>query len=206
MLSIPTIADTDDNRPFELRRTTPTPSTHSEPSTGVHRQAFDSLYEQHYSQLVKERDQRKHKFRICPDVQITCVRKDEASGRITMHLDNGSTSNPEPAATFDYLFDAAGYERSLLQRLMKPVSNLFDSVDGSMSAEHTCKINFRRGTVSPNSGVWVLDGFADGVEDSFPFLALRTEKVMRSLLSTDVKDGKERSRGGEGEKASRAVL
>ncbi|KAF2102361.1 hypothetical protein NA57DRAFT_71360 [Rhizodiscina lignyota] len=191
--------------PYELRRCLGAQGDFRAVAPTVHSSVLSRLYLLQYSQLVKQGNRTEHNSRICTSKEITHARTSEGTSRILLDVTDISTGVAEKSVPFDYIIAASGYERTEHQRLMARLQSVLDSLDGSVTVDSSYRVNFKRGKVAAQSGVWVVDGFEIESGDAFSFLALRTETVLQSLFENDktgTQDGKHTEAGTLVERAT----
>ncbi|KAE9972936.1 hypothetical protein BLS_003816 [Venturia inaequalis] len=148
-------------------------------STTVQREALASLYTSQYESRIRaERAGKEHLLDIQSSTDVLGV--EQANDKIVLKLlDKAATGHSQP---FDFVFLASGYERGLQEDLVAPAKHLLDSRDGTISVDKDYKVMFRRGSMASELGVWIMDAFSKGGDDTFPSVALRSGMVAKSLL------------------------
>ncbi|QDS72570.1 hypothetical protein FKW77_000812 [Venturia effusa] len=144
------------------------------------KEALASLYTSQYESRIRaERAGKEHLLDIHSSTDVLGV--EQVNDKIVLKLlDKAATGHSQP---FDFVFLASGYERGLQEDLIAPAKHLLDSRDGTISVDNNYKVMFRRGSTASDSGVWIMDAFAKGGDDTFPSVALRSGMVAKSLLS-----------------------
>ena len=152
--------------PLELRRKTVLQKGREEPPT-VDLALLERLYELQAEQNSQSPNPAVQRFRIEPlrDV-IGAARVD---GRVQLHLQDARTGAALPSsALFDVVITATGYEHTAYTSLLAPAAHLFD--DRELTVGRDYAVNFRRGSVRGDAGVWVLGALASEDDVSSLFL------------------------------------
>lgn len=173
------------NLPHELQsafhaQDAPAPVSHTADASSISR-----LYEAQYAQRIKQHDDTRCKSQVLTSTTVVGAREASNTRQIlleTKHLQSGvrEISNP-----FDCVIAAPTFERTEHQKLLERLKDMLDSSDGSVAVDSSYKVNFRRGRLAANVGIWVINSFDSKPVDVFSFLALRTEKILQSLLAHD---------------------
>lgn len=146
-----------------------------------------------YMQRVNHHQQRKTFFAINSTHSVLST-STTPSGKIALQLQPNApvtTKEVPPLHPFDYVILATGTQRADHTALFSALKPILDSQDGKVSVDSGYRVNFKRGSVGPGVGVWVLDAFESAEENIFEFLALRSGKVGRSLKEAEREvDGK----------------
>jgi lysine/ornithine N-monooxygenase len=176
--SIGTLIAAKDGLPFERRdhRGSKQPS--------IQQDALNSLYLKQYAQLIKKPHPDTHRFQVrtsCDVVGASCV---ESSKQLVLELLDQQTGSKELSKPVDFLFVASGYDRKFQENLLEPLGGLGDRRDGHISVDGEYRVNFRRDVVAPTAAIWVLDAFEGASDDAFSYMAVRTRKIVNSLLET----------------------
>lgn len=145
----------------------------------VQKEALASLYTSQYESRIRaQRNGTDHFLDIQSSTDVVGVT--QVKDQIVLNLlDQSTTGHSHP---FDFVFMASGYERGLQEDLIAPAKHLLDSRDGTISVDKDYKVMFRRGSMASDLGVWIMDAFAKGGDDTFPSVALRSGMVAKSLL------------------------
>lgn len=170
-------------------------------SPTVQREALASLYTSQYESRIRaERAGTEHLLDIQSSTDVLGV--EQTNDKIVLKLlDKAAVGHSQP---FDFVFLASGYERGLQEDLIAPAKHLLDSRDGTISVDKDYKVIFRRGSMASELGVWIMDAFAKGGDDTFPSVALRSGMVAKSLLIASQPPKQERKVAQE--PTERAVL
>jgi L-ornithine N5-monooxygenase len=136
---------------------------------------LERIYDRLYHQRLHEADEEKWQHRIINSREVTNVRE-EADGRLTLELRNTRSGNNETLKSrYDLVITGTGYNRNTHQRLLKSAQGVLESPRCTVARDY--RVNFRKGAVADNSGVW-LQGCCEeshGVSDFNPrFGALLT--------------------------------
>lgn len=185
-----TLIASKDGLPFEHRghRGSKQPS--------IKQDALNSLYLKQYAQLVKKPNPDTHRFQVRTSCEVVGATRADASEQLVLELRNQSTGSTELSKPVDFLFVASGYDRKFQQKFLEPLGELGDSRGGNISVDGEYRITFRRDIVAESAAIWVIDAFEGGSEDAFPYMAVRTEKIFKSLLeSHKLKSKKEPATG-----------
>ncbi|KAF2427253.1 hypothetical protein EJ08DRAFT_671716 [Tothia fuscella] len=187
------------NVPYEQRAST------GQNQLSIQQDALNSLYLKQYAQLIKRPDPESHRYQVRASSEVVGVERADSSDQINLRLRNQSTNSDETSKPFDFVFVASGYNRKLQERLLAPLAGLGDSRQGNVSVDGEYKVIFRRGSVVPSAGIWVLDAFDTASTDAFSYLAVRTNKVLKSLYHSQTLKNKRQSLRGDSFE-ERAVL
>jgi lysine/ornithine N-monooxygenase len=148
----------------------------------VQKEALASLYTSQYESRIRaQRNGTEHLFDIQASTNV--VGATQVKDQIVLNLLDPSTSIAGSSQPFDFVFFALGYERGLQENLIAPAKHLLDSRDGTISVDKDYKVMFRRDSMKSDLGVWIMDAFAKGGDDTFPSVALRSGMVAKSLLA-----------------------
>jgi L-ornithine N5-oxygenase len=150
----------------------------------VQNEALNSLYLKQYEQLVRQPDTKAHRFHVRTSCDVVKASRIDSSNQVVLYIRNPTTANVEESGPFDFVFVASGYEKRHQQNLLEPLRTLCDSREGHFSVDEDYRAIFKRESVSRSTGVWVLDAFENGNNDAFAYLALRTQRVVSSLLES----------------------
>lgn len=112
-------------------------------------------------------------------------------------------SSSEP---FDFIFAASGRLRNLHERLTGPLKEYSDDREGKISVNADYRVNLDKNRIDQTAGVWILDGFENGADDAFPFMALRAERIITSIMSVGRSPVKESGNTTRRETIGRAAL
>jgi lysine/ornithine N-monooxygenase len=129
-----------------------------------------------------------------------------SSGQITLRLQNAVDYSINTRGPFDFVFAAAGYTRGLHEKLLVPLKEYFDEREGGLTVNADYRVNLDRRFVDRQAGIWMIDGFGNGADDAFPFMALRAERVLRSIMNVDKSAAKAAENSQKREPTQRAVL
>jgi lysine/ornithine N-monooxygenase len=171
----------------------------------VQKEALASLYTSQYELRIRaQRNGTEDLFSIQASTEV--VGAAQVNNQIVLQIRDLSTSITGSSQPFDFVFLASGYERGLQEDLIAPAKHLLDSRDGSISVDKDYKVMFRRGSMASDLGVWIMDAFAKGGDDTFPSVALRSGMVAKSLLAVSQPTKQEQSVAEEHIATERAVL
>lgn len=193
------MASADSKLPFELRGRQNLSSQTSAPQDHL-----KDLFANQYGQFVKEPEAERHRFRIHAGKLPTGASRDASTRKTSLLVRDVSTGKTESHGPYRHVVVASGYERSRHKPLLEPLAGLLD-LQSEVSVDGNYRLNFRRGTVQVDSGVWMLDGFANGSNDVFPFLAARTDKVLSSIQESCTNEERMKAQN-DGSSSERAVL
>jgi lysine/ornithine N-monooxygenase len=185
--SIGTLIANKDGLPFEHRdyRGSKQPS--------IKQNALESLYLKQYAQLIKKPNPDTHRFQVRTSCGVVGASQVDASNRLVLELRNQLTGSSELSKPVDFLFVASGYDRKVQAKLLEPLGGLGDSRDGQISVDGEYRVTFRRDTVAQTAAVWVLDAFESSSDEAFSYMAVRTNKIITSLLENQKLRNKQQS-------------
>jgi lysine/ornithine N-monooxygenase len=164
-----------------------------------------SLYTRDYGQGIRRRRKSDPHFDVVQFTKLVGAEKEPSSGRVSLRFQNVVDHTVTSHGPFDFVFAASGYTRGLHEGLLSPLKEYFDDREGGISVNADYRVNLDRRFVDRQAGIWMIDGFEGGANDAFPFMALRAERILRSIMSVDkaVAKGKE---DGQKEAVPRAAL
>ncbi|KAF2498214.1 hypothetical protein BU16DRAFT_287210 [Lophium mytilinum] len=161
---------------------------------------LDSLYAAQYNQRIpsKQNKLRNSATRFLSSTTVTAARRDVGGKIILSTTCHGQTSEKP----FDLVVPATGYKRHDYGALFAGMTSI---LDGTVSVNRDYAVNFRRGVLEEDCGVWVLGMLGgegeDDVDDSlFQILCERSRRVVRSMF--EERKGKTKQREVENMKGS----
>lgn len=201
--SISNMASASSRTPFELRGRQNN-QQYQISQTSAPQDYLTNLFAHQYGQFVKEPEAQRHRFQIHTDKILTGASRDTATGNAMLQLRDASTGKTEVQGPYRHVVVASGYERLRHKLLLASLGDLLEAQDDT-SVDRNYRLNFRRGTVQSDSGIWILDGFANGSNDVFSFLAARTDRLASSILDS-CRIEEERHKTQNDDSSERAVL
>lgn len=200
--SIGSLVSTATTLPYELRQHQ-TGNTRS--ATTVDQDTLRELFETHYRQLVREPDPSNHKLRLKFSSHVFGAHATECADRVQLQYTDLTSNTKHSCGPFDFVFVATDTTSTLYQGLVESLRHYFDSPEKQVSINDEYKINFKKNLLACGRGVWLLNGFEADTDDSFSYLALRTERVKESLLTNCIKC-KEQPDGEHGDPHEPSIL
>jgi lysine/ornithine N-monooxygenase len=164
-----------------------------------------SLYNKYYAQQILKPGDEQSSLVIQQFFNIIGAEKIHASNQVSLQLQNTINHSVSTSEAFDFVF-ATGYSRDLHKILIQPLKEYFDDRDGNISLSAGYRVHLNRKYVKQEAGIWVLDGYENGAEDAFPFMALRTERVLKSILGAGKVSNKEDASASARENVEWATL
>jgi lysine/ornithine N-monooxygenase len=138
--------------------------------------------------------------------KILGAEKLPTSGQVMLQVQHSVDQSISSKGPFDFVFAASGYSRGIHEKLLAPLKEYFDDREGGLTVNADYRVNLDRRFVDQQAGIWMLDGFENGADDAFPFMALRAERVLRSIVHVDKNAAKATENGQKRENVQRAVL
>jgi lysine/ornithine N-monooxygenase len=179
---------------------------HAKSEQSLDSENLSSLYTRNYAQYVRRPAQNQSRFEVVQYNKLVGAEKLPSSGQITLRLQNAVDHSINTRGPFDFVFAAAGYTRGLHEKLLVPLKEYFDEREGGLTVNADYRVNLDRRFVDRQAGIWMIDGFGNGADDAFPFMALRAERVLRSIMNVDKSTGKAAENSQKREPTQRAVL
>lgn len=151
---------------------------------------------------MRQKDRTQHKSQICTLQKVKGATRHGSSGQVQLRLEDVASGKNEESEPFDYIIAASGYIRTEHTRLMQRLCKLLESYDGGVTIDSNYKVNLKHSKVSPNVGIWILDGLESQNTDVFSYLALRTERVLQSILDSMKPQPQDSVSGAHGPRAA----
>lgn len=174
------------------------------PKVDLH--TLESLYEAQYTQKIHEPDSKKWRFQMkCLSEVISTQRDGERVHFVVKNPRTGETSVSEKA--FDVIIAATGYDFALPTEMLDVSAALLDA--GAVSVDREYRVNFRKDTLVPGCGMWLLGSLEDrnARSDDFRWVAERARRAVKSICKEVEADKEESSvRSGQREYAQRAMI
>lgn len=158
---------------------------HAKSGSSMQSDNLSSLYWRDYGQQVRRPKENQSRFDVVQLNKLVGAEKESNTGRITLNFQNVVDHTVSSHGPFDFVFAASGYTRGLHERLLVPLKEYFDDREGGISVNADYRVNLDRRFVDRQAGIWMIDGLEAGADDAFPFMALRAERVLRSILSAE---------------------
>jgi hypothetical protein len=136
---------------------------------------------------VKSSNPKNHRLRMETSCHVFGAHAIESVDRVQLQYSNLITNATHSCGPFDFVFIATSSKNALHGGLTKSLHLHFDSPKGRVTVDDGYKINFKRNSLACGRGIWLLNGFEADTDDTFSYLALRTERVEESLLEECVK-------------------
>jgi lysine/ornithine N-monooxygenase len=167
---------------------------------------LSSLYMRDYGQGIRKRRKSQSHFDVVQFSTLVGAEKEPNSGRVILRFQNVVDHTVSSHGPFDFVFAASGYTRGLHERLLTPLKEYFDDREGGVSVNADYRVNLDRRFVDRQAGIWMIDGFEGGADDAFPFMAIRAERILRSMLSLEKSAAQSKEDGRKKEAVPRAAL
>lgn len=158
---------------------------HAKNGPSMQSENLSSLYWHEYGQAVRQPSETQSRFDVVQFKRLVGAEKDPASGKAVLRFQHVTDHTVSSLGPFDFVFAASEYSRGLHERLLAPLRDYFDDREGGISVNADYRVNLDRRFVDRQAGIWMIDGFEGGADDAFPFMALRAERVLRSIVSVD---------------------
>ena len=178
---------------------------HGRTPSGMQSENLSSLYMRDYGQTIRKPGKSQSRFEVVQFSTLVGAEKDATSGKIALRFQNAVDHTMSTLGPFDFVFAASGYTRGLHERLLAPLKDYFDDREGGISVNADYRVNLDRRFVDRRAGIWMIDGFEGGADDAFPFMALRAERVLRSIIGVE-KAAAETKKGDGKDATARAAL
>ena len=166
---------------------------------------LSSLYMRDYGQNIRRPAKTQSRFKVVQFNTLVGGDKDATSGKVALRFQNAVDHTVNTHGPFDFVFAASGYSRGLHEKMLSPLKDYFDDREGGLSVNADYRVNLDRRFVDHQAGIWMIDGFEGGAEDSFNFMALRAERVLRSIMGVEKAKAGVKSDGRK-ETTARAAL
>lgn len=151
------------------------------PTVDLH--TLEALYVLLYSQQVQQPDKSKHRFGMRPHTRICAAQLQQGKVQLTAS-DVRSHAETQLPELFDIVI--ANTEREALpgKALLAPLARMFDTGNASWTVDSGYKVNFRRNTLAPGCGLWVMGTLADSKvrRDNFSILSASAGRALESVL------------------------
>lgn len=151
------------------------------PTVDLH--TLEALYVLLYSQQVQQPDKSKHRFGMRPHTRICAAQLQQDKVQLTAS-DVRSHAETQLSELFDIVI--ANTEREALpgKALLAPLARMFDTGNASWTVDSGYKVNFRRNTLAPGCGLWVMGTLADSKvrRDNFSILSASAGRALESVL------------------------
>ncbi|KAK4496850.1 hypothetical protein PRZ48_011299 [Zasmidium cellare] len=171
------------------------------PKVDLH--TLEALYERQYTQKIHERDSSKWRFQMKALSEVVSTQRDGERVRLVIkNPRTGETSISEKA--FNVVIAATGYNFNLSKELVDVPAALLDA--GAVSVDREYHVNFRRDTLVPGCGMWLLGSLEDrnARSDDFRWMAERARRAVKSICREMEADKKEQS--GQQQYGERAMF
>lgn len=151
------------------------------PTVDLH--TLEALYISLYSQQVQQPDKKQHRFNMRPHTRISVAQSQHGKVQLTVN-DVRSHANSTLPDLYDIVIATTEREALPGKPLLAPLSRMFDSGNGSWTVDDGYKVNFRRNTLAPGCGIWVMGTLVDPNvrRDNFSILSASAGRALDSVL------------------------
>ncbi|KIW00355.1 uncharacterized protein PV09_08067 [Verruconis gallopava] len=158
---------------------------HVKPESTMQSDILSSLYLRNYAQDIRNPTKEQSEFTVAQCRKLVRASRQDESGKLTLFFENVLDHTVSSHGPFDFVFAASGYSRGLHERLVAPLKEYFDDRKGGLSVNADYRVNLDRRFVDRRAGIWMIDGFEGGTSDAFSFMALRADRILKSIMSAD---------------------